>query len=111
MRTVSSDSPGGMVSASMSVSNPAWYSLLISESIELLMSLVLGPESRSFRHAVFATARAARDVLSPLDHRAEKLCEKCFFSRTNLRKPLGDRPQHAVVFSNERRVWPGRRRL
>src|SRR5688572_24478229 len=45
MRTVSSDNPGGMVSASMSVSKPAWYSLLISDSIELLIVVVGNRES------------------------------------------------------------------
>jgi hypothetical protein len=37
IRTVSSVSPAAIVSASMSVSKPAWYSLLISVSIELLI--------------------------------------------------------------------------
>src|SRR5215207_6983443 len=38
-RTVSSLSPRGMVSASMSVTKPYWYSRLTSCSMELLMEL------------------------------------------------------------------------
>src|SRR6185437_16066102 len=41
-RTVASLKPGGIVSASISVTNPCWYSRLISDSIELLMP---GPPS------------------------------------------------------------------
>src|SRR5947208_15684560 len=37
-RTTSSLRPGGSVSDSMSVTNPCWYSLLISPSIELPIS-------------------------------------------------------------------------
>src|SRR3954464_9821717 len=76
IRTVSSVSPAAMVSASMSVSKPAWYSLLISVSIELLIgccrSDVLVVHDR-FANTVFAAARATGDVLPPLHHRAEEL--------------------------------------
>src|SRR5215203_7087849 len=54
IRTVSSDSPGAMVSASMSVSKPAWYSLLISDSIELLIG--------SRRYVVFEASLTADPV-------------------------------------------------
>src|SRR6188508_2784027 len=114
IRTVSSESPAAIVSDSMSVSKPAWYSLLISDSIELLIgccrSDVLVVQSRRcdsrfpipdsrVAYTVLAAARATRDVLSPLHHRAEELREEPLFGDAHFRKLLGDRAKHAVVLA------------
>src|SRR5689334_18395205 len=50
-RTMSSLNPGGSVSDSMSVTNPAGYSRLISDSIELLIKTPVQPASEMFASA------------------------------------------------------------
>src|SRR5215213_4002752 len=100
IRTVSSESPAAIVSASMSVSKPAWYSLLISDSIELLIGrfpsdlsvvheLLPIPAPR-FPNAVLAATRSTRDVLPSLHHRTEELRQKPLFGDAHFRKLFSD---------------------